>query len=101
MCSGAPGSWQHEEVDAQMFADWGVDYLKYDGCALDYKLFDIGINTSKMIRLFPYYKSGLGMVHAKIEKVANTMPKRGMFFWLKIEKILLKNRILVEKLNFL
>ncbi len=27
-----PGSLDHEEIDAQTFADWGVDYLKYDNC---------------------------------------------------------------------
>jgi alpha-galactosidase len=27
-----PGGLGHEEVDAQTFADWGVDYLKYDNC---------------------------------------------------------------------
>ncbi|TDD88336.1 alpha-galactosidase [Actinomadura darangshiensis] len=27
-----PGSLDHEELDAQTFADWGVDYLKYDNC---------------------------------------------------------------------
>ncbi len=27
-----PGSLDHEEVDARTFADWGVDYLKYDNC---------------------------------------------------------------------
>lgn len=26
------GSRDHEEVDAQMFADFGVDFLKYDNC---------------------------------------------------------------------
>ena len=31
-CEGRPGSAGHEEVDAQTFADWGVDYLKYDYC---------------------------------------------------------------------
>ena len=42
-CGGYPGSWQHEEIDAQTFADAGVDFLKYDGCALDYTQFPIGI----------------------------------------------------------
>jgi alpha-galactosidase len=28
-----PGSLDHEDVDAQTFADWGIDYLKYDNCA--------------------------------------------------------------------
>src|SRR3989440_17530 len=31
-CAKFPGSLGHEDVDAQTFADWGVDYLKYDNC---------------------------------------------------------------------
>jgi alpha-galactosidase len=31
-CAGFPGSYGHEGIDAQDFADWGVDYLKYDNC---------------------------------------------------------------------
>ncbi len=31
-CGGYPGSFEHEFVDAQTFAEWGVDYLKYDYC---------------------------------------------------------------------
>lgn len=31
-CAGYPSSFDHEFVDAQTFADWGVDYLKYDYC---------------------------------------------------------------------
>ena len=27
-----PGGLGHEDLDAQTFADWGVDYLKYDNC---------------------------------------------------------------------
>ncbi|WP_328429474.1 NPCBM/NEW2 domain-containing protein [Streptomyces sp. NBC_00443] len=30
--AGFPGSLGHEYSDAQQFADWGVDYLKYDNC---------------------------------------------------------------------
>ncbi|MGC7101582.1 glycoside hydrolase family 27 protein [Amycolatopsis lurida] len=30
---GATGSLGHEAQDAQTFADWGVDYLKYDWCS--------------------------------------------------------------------
>lgn len=29
---GLSGSYDHEFVDAQTFADWGVDFLKYDFC---------------------------------------------------------------------
>ncbi|QLJ04444.1 ricin-type beta-trefoil lectin domain protein [Streptomyces sp. NEAU-sy36] len=31
-CAGYPGSLGHETTDAQSFASWGVDYLKYDNC---------------------------------------------------------------------
>jgi alpha-galactosidase len=30
---GYEGSWKHEAEDAQTFADWGYDYLKYDQCS--------------------------------------------------------------------
>ncbi|CAN1327097.1 Alpha-galactosidase 2 [Linum perenne] len=30
-----PGSLHHEEQDARTFAEWGVDYLKYDNCYHD------------------------------------------------------------------
>lgn len=29
---GIPGALGHEDSDARQFADWGVDYLKYDNC---------------------------------------------------------------------
>jgi len=32
-CAGYPGSLGHESTDAQSFASWGVDYLKYDNCS--------------------------------------------------------------------
>ncbi|MGW7006454.1 glycoside hydrolase family 27 protein [Streptomyces sp. NPDC054933] len=31
-CGGYAGSWQHYDADARLFAKWGVDYLKLDGC---------------------------------------------------------------------
>lgn len=31
-CAGYPGSFDREFLDAETFASWGVDYLKYDGC---------------------------------------------------------------------
>jgi alpha-galactosidase len=31
-CAGMPASQGYEDVDAQTFAAWGVDYLKYDYC---------------------------------------------------------------------
>eukprot|EP01018_Ginkgo_biloba_P033905 Gb_08854 [translate_table: standard] len=34
-CAGQPGSLGHEQEDAKIFAEWGVDYLKYDNCNTD------------------------------------------------------------------
>ncbi len=31
-CAGYPGSLGHERIDAQTWAQWGIDYLKYDNC---------------------------------------------------------------------
>lgn len=32
-CGGFLGSYQHEAQDAQTYAKWGIDYLKYDWCS--------------------------------------------------------------------
>eukprot|EP01003_Olkasia_polycarbonata_P003061 NODE_162_length_1323_cov_114.195447_g129_i0.p1 GENE.NODE_162_length_1323_cov_114.195447_g129_i0~~NODE_162_length_1323_cov_114.195447_g129_i0.p1 ORF type:complete len:406 (+),score=114.91 NODE_162_length_1323_cov_114.195447_g129_i0:29-1219(+) len=52
-CGGYPGSKGYEAVDAKTFADWGVDYLKLDGCynngpgfATGYPAMGKGLNES-------------------------------------------------------
>ena len=35
-CAGFEGSYGHVQQDAQTFADWGIDYLKYDLCSGEY-----------------------------------------------------------------
>jgi alpha-galactosidase len=32
-CAGFEGSYNHEAQDAQLYAQWGIDYLKYDACS--------------------------------------------------------------------
>jgi len=34
-CAGRPASLGHETTDANSYASWGVDYLKYDNCNTD------------------------------------------------------------------
>ncbi|CAK79708.1 unnamed protein product (macronuclear) [Paramecium tetraurelia] len=34
-CEGKPGSLGYEEIDAQTYAEWDIDYLKYDNCHTD------------------------------------------------------------------
>ncbi|MAX26034.1 MAG: alpha-galactosidase [Phycisphaeraceae bacterium] len=44
-CAQRPGSFGYEEIDAQSFADWGVDFLKHDCC---FKPVDIPARTLYM-----------------------------------------------------
>ena len=32
-CGSCAGSWRHEKIDAETFAAWGFDFLKYDWCS--------------------------------------------------------------------
>ena len=32
-CAGYEASYNHEEQDAKLYAEWGIDYLKYDACS--------------------------------------------------------------------
>lgn len=41
-CAGYPGSLGYYETDAQTFADWEVDLLKFDGCNLKWALLGDG-----------------------------------------------------------
>ncbi|XP_066155959.1 alpha-N-acetylgalactosaminidase-like [Euwallacea fornicatus] len=41
-CAGYPGSLKYLQLDAQTFADWGVDYLKLDGCNSDISTMEAG-----------------------------------------------------------
>ncbi|KAF2220294.1 alpha-galactosidase precursor [Elsinoe ampelina] len=39
-CAGYAGSLGHEDIDATTFASWGIDYLKYDNCAVPREWYD-------------------------------------------------------------
>ena len=38
-CGGYEGSFGHEKQDAETYAKWGIDYLKYDDCSFVQSLF--------------------------------------------------------------
>jgi len=50
-CGGYTASYQYEKNDAKSFANWGVDYLKYDWCSYD----GIAKDTSLAERKKPYF----------------------------------------------
>jgi len=57
-CAGFEGSNGHEEQDAKTYAEWGVDYLKYDWCSAD-KVYDTPAEMQ-----VAYLKMGLALRNA-------------------------------------
>lgn len=53
-CAGHVGAYQHEELDAQRFAEWGFDFLKYDWCSYG----DIAKNPDRAALQKPYRLMG-------------------------------------------
>ncbi|GFH13806.1 melibiase [Haematococcus lacustris] len=47
-CEGYPGSWGYEELDARTYAEWGVDYLKYDYCGMEKTTVSVQASYEKM-----------------------------------------------------
>ena len=47
-CAGYEGSYQHEEQDARTYAEWGIDYLKYDWCSAGDLHLDMQASYRKM-----------------------------------------------------
>ena len=45
-CGGYPGVLNHQETDANTFAQWGVDQVKLDGCYVDVASMDTGLIPS-------------------------------------------------------
>ncbi len=53
-CAGYLGSHEHERIDAEKYAEWGFDFLKYDWCS--YTSVATGEGQEKLTR--PYKKMG-------------------------------------------
>ena len=64
-CGGFEGSYGHEEQDANTYAEWGVDYLKYDLCSYEsvMKMWDLehADNASAMMQA-AYHKMHMALV---------------------------------------
>jgi alpha-galactosidase len=55
-CAGFEGSFGHEEQDAQTYANWGIDYLKYDLCSLGETLDHVSPLEARNIMRAAYVK---------------------------------------------
>ena len=53
-CGGYTGSYQHEQQDADTYAGWGIDYLKYDWCSYG----DVATGAGRERFVKPYREMG-------------------------------------------
>jgi alpha-galactosidase len=63
-CGGCVASWQHEEQDAQSYAQWGFDYLKYDWCS--YGGIDKGDTLAGLQKPYQVMRAALDKVNRDI-----------------------------------
>jgi alpha-galactosidase len=75
-CAGYEGSYQHESSDAETYAGWGVDYLKYDWCSYGdiapkpspaemrkpYEVMRVALDQSGRDIVFSFCQYGMGEV---------------------------------------
>jgi alpha-galactosidase len=68
-CGGYTASLGHEEQDAKMYADWGIDYLKYDLCSF---------HTDVMTKQAPNDKAAqMKLMYAAYVKMAKALKATG------------------------
>ncbi|MGA2542692.1 MAG: putative Ig domain-containing protein [Verrucomicrobiota bacterium] len=74
-CGGCIASYQHEEQDAQSYADWGFDYLKYDWCSYS-QVAPVSTNSTNTTRRrgandfdLPTLKKPYQVMRAALDKV--------------------------------
>jgi len=68
-CAGYEGSYGHEEQDAQTYAKWGIDYLKYDLCSFHEKMKEAGSPEAGHNLMLGAYRK----MHAAILKTGRPM----------------------------
>ncbi len=56
-CGGYIASWQHEQQDADTYASWGIDYLKYDWCSYEQVATGAGLER----QVLPYRVMGAAL----------------------------------------
>ncbi|MEY4917791.1 MAG: hypothetical protein RL616_1704 [Verrucomicrobiota bacterium] len=61
-CGGCTASFQHEQQDAQIYAAWGFDYLKYDWCSYG----SIADGKSATDKNIPSWSEGKGKTDVEV-----------------------------------
>ncbi|MGO9816435.1 MAG: NPCBM/NEW2 domain-containing protein [Isosphaeraceae bacterium] len=72
-CGGCVASYKHEREDAERFAEWGFDYLKYDWCSYG----DVEKGTGRAYYKKPYVLMGR-MLRAQKRDIVFSLCQYGM-----------------------
>ena len=65
-CAGFEGSWQHQQQDAQQYAAWDFDYLKYDWCSYDQVQDQSLPERERLMKPYQVMNTALGKVNRDI-----------------------------------
>ena len=63
-CGGYLGSYQHELQDLRTWANWGIDYVKYDWCG--YSEVALDNSLEELQKPYAFFKEQLGLVQRDI-----------------------------------
>ena len=82
-CGGFVGSFGFEQEDAQQYAEWGFDYLKYDWCGYEAisQIFlrdNVRIERSSILNLAPPYREMNGYLKALDRDIIFSICQYGM-----------------------
>jgi len=72
-CAGFTASWQHEQQDADTYAGWGIDYLKYDWCSYG----DVATGNGLERQIKPYRVMGAAL-HKENRDILYSLCQYGM-----------------------
>jgi alpha-galactosidase len=78
-CQGHTGSFQHEEQDAQTFADWGFDYLKYDWCYTAHSARNLSLYEQRI----PWRTMSLALAKTKRDLIFSLSETLDVWPWAK------------------
>ena len=105
-CAGYPASFEYEFIDAETFASWGVDYLKYDYCfkpitaesALLYRKMGLALQSTGRDILYSACSWGVNESHKWIKSTgANMWRTTGDIndSWESIKNLYVQNKAII------
>ena len=80
-CQGYTGSLDHEEQDAQCYADWGFDYLKYDWCYTTHSTKNISLDEQRI----PWRTMAFALTKTKRDIIFSLSETLDVWPWAKEE----------------